>query len=76
MKNLADSNPSDPLWQRDLCVVYNKIGNALLSQHKPAEALDQFMKGDALIETLAVKTTQTLVGNAIWLSAATRSVEP
>jgi tetratricopeptide (TPR) repeat protein len=50
---LAQSDPDDALWQRDLSVSYNKFGQALEAQRHFPEALASYRQGLAIRKRLA-----------------------
>jgi tetratricopeptide (TPR) repeat protein len=52
-ERLAQADPGDARWQRDLSVSYNKVGEVLVAQGKLAEALQSFRDSLAIRERLA-----------------------
>ena len=61
-KRLAEADPSNSGWQRDLSVSYMKIGDAMAKQTQRAEALEFLQKGLAISEWLEKLDPS----NAIW----------
>jgi tetratricopeptide (TPR) repeat protein len=59
---LAQADPRNAGWQRDLSVSYNKVGDVLVDQGNLPEALKSFRDGLAIAERLA----QADPGNAGW----------
>ena len=59
---LAQADPGNAGWQRDLSVSYNKIGDVLVAQGNLPEALTSFRDGLAIRDRLA----QADPGNAGW----------
>ena len=59
---LAQSDPGNAGWQRDLSVSYNKIGDVLVAQGNLPEALKAYRDGLAIRDRLA----QSDPGNAGW----------
>src|SRR5262245_27458769 len=52
-ERLAEADPNNALWQRDLSASYNKVGDVLVAQGKLAEALTSFRDSLAIRERLA-----------------------
>jgi tetratricopeptide (TPR) repeat protein len=52
-ERLAAADRSNTLWQRDLSVSYNKVGDVLVAQGKLDEALKAYRDGLAIRERLA-----------------------
>src|SRR5216684_233628 len=61
-ERLAQSDPGNAGWQRDLSVSYNEIGDVLVAQGNLPEALKSFRDGLGIAERLA----QSDPGNAGW----------
>ncbi len=53
VERLAQADPDNMQWQRDLSVSYEKIGDVLVQQGKLAEALQSFRDSLAIAERLA-----------------------
>jgi tetratricopeptide (TPR) repeat protein len=60
-ERLAQADPGNALWQRDLSVSYNKIGDVLVAQGNLAEALTSFLDSHDIFDRLA----QADPGNAL-----------
>jgi eukaryotic-like serine/threonine-protein kinase len=52
---LADADKGNAGWQADLAASHGKIGQMLLANKQPREALDSFQKGRAIIAPLAAR---------------------
>src|SRR5260370_30587259 len=61
-ERLAQSDPGNAGWQRDLWVSYNKLGDVLVAQGNLPEALKTFRDELGIAERLA----QSDPGNAGW----------
>jgi tetratricopeptide (TPR) repeat protein len=61
-EQLAQADPGNAVWQRDLSVSFNKIGDVLVAQGNLPEALKSFRDGLAIAEQRA----QADPGNAGW----------
>jgi tetratricopeptide (TPR) repeat protein len=61
-ERLAQSDPGNAGWQRDLSISYERIGDVQVAQGNLADALRSFRDGLAIIERLAQSDT----GNADW----------
>jgi tetratricopeptide (TPR) repeat protein len=59
---LAQSDPGNAVWQRDLSVSYNRVGDVLVAQGNLPEALKTFRDGLAIADRLA----QSDPGNGGW----------
>jgi tetratricopeptide (TPR) repeat protein len=53
-ERLAAVDPSNPEWQRDLSILYGKVGDVLMVQSKLDEALKAYRDSLAIRERLAV----------------------
>ena len=53
MKKLADGDPSNTLWQRDLAVSYNKLGDVARRQGKLEEAARAYADSLGIVKKLA-----------------------
>jgi hypothetical protein len=62
MERLAQADPGNAEWQRDLSVSYDRIGDVLVAQGDRAGALKSYRDGLAIRERLA----QADPGNAEW----------
>jgi tetratricopeptide (TPR) repeat protein len=62
LERLAQSDPDNAGWQRDLWVSYNKVGDVQMAQGDPQAALKSYSDGLAIIDRLA----QSDPGNAGW----------
>ena len=61
-EELAARNPANAVWQRDLSVSHNRIGNVLVAQGDGAGALGAYRKGLGIAEELAARDP----ANAEW----------
>ena len=64
-ERLAQSDPGNAGWQRDLSVSYNRVGNAQMAQGDLAGALKSYRDGLTIIERLATPIPATPAGSAI-----------
>ena len=62
MEKLAQSDPGNMDWQRDLSVSYDRVGDVFVSQGNLAEALKSYQSGLAIAERLL----KTDPGNTDW----------
>ena len=62
---LAQADPGNALWQRDLSVSYNKIGDVLVAQGNLAEALTSSATGSTSVTVWPRPTPATPAGSAI-----------
>jgi tetratricopeptide (TPR) repeat protein len=61
-KGLAEQDQSNPVWQADLSVSYEKVGNVLQAQGKLPEALDLYQQDLAIAKRLAEQDKS----NSVW----------
>jgi tetratricopeptide (TPR) repeat protein len=61
-QSFAATHPADPHWQRDLGLIYQKIGEQLLAQGNTADAQAALRKSLAIREKLAAADP----GNPLW----------
>ena len=52
-QRLADTNPSDTQWQRNLSVSHNKVGDVLMAQGDDGGALESYRAGLKIAQRLA-----------------------
>jgi tetratricopeptide (TPR) repeat protein len=64
VEGLAQADPGNAGWKRDLSVSYSKIGDVLVAQGNLPEAMRYYRDGLALVERLANADP----GNARWQS--------
>jgi tetratricopeptide (TPR) repeat protein len=64
-ERLAQADPNNAEWQHDLSVVYTRVGDVLMAQGNPTEALKSFTDSLAIRERLA----QADPSNAEWQRA-------
>ena len=62
LERLGQSDPSNAVWQRDLSVSHNRVGDVLRAQGNLVEALDAYRESMAVAECLA----QSDPSNAVW----------
>jgi tetratricopeptide (TPR) repeat protein len=64
LKKLAGSDSGNSEWQRDMTVVYSKMGDALIATGEPSDALAEYRNGLAILQKLASADS----GNTEWQS--------
>ena len=63
---LAQANPGNAGWQRDLLVSFNKIGDVLKAQGNLPEALKSYCDRHAIADRLAQSDPGNADGSAVW----------
>jgi tetratricopeptide (TPR) repeat protein len=63
-EHLAKADPGNALWQRDLSVSYDRIGDMLVAQGNLPEALKSYRDGLAIRDRLAKADPATPAGGA------------
>ena len=70
MERLAQADPNNAGWQRDLSVSYDSIGDVQVTQGNLPEALKSFRASLAIRERLAQADPNTRAGRRTWRQAA------